>query len=356
MLAVLQKHHEIQKANVFELLLIRLPEGEIWKSFSIPYDGFHERHRVARRFFSPDGRLVAWHEFAPSDERHVVRIWDVEEEREKCAIEGAVYPVLSPDGKILAAVDQSIPRPLRKDSFSCRLYDVRDGRVLHTLQLPGDRAGWQPWPEFSPDGRLLVVNCGSSSGRGESILVFDVASAKTVFESQEWSSHFVAGPTLVTVKDNSALFRATDTWQVRARVMFSLGRHWENGGELSPEPEPVPGRAAVIVYDYYPIANDRLGTLGRYLHLTFEPGHRATWIDATSGAMTPFMACDGLLWRTTVSPSGSRLAVHGSGMTIWELPPRRSWIPTALVIGLLALIWGAWTVVRRRLTVRARAV
>ena len=212
--------------------------------------------------------------------------------------------------------------------------------------------------------RLLVVNYwsagtykdGSSYGRGESVIVFDVASGKNVFEAKEWSAHFVAGPTLVTVKDNSVLFRATDTWQVRARAMFSLGRHWDNGGELSPEPQPVPGRAAVLVYDFYPTANDRLGTLSRYLHLKFEPGHRATWIDATSGAMTPFMACDGILRRRTVSPSGSRLAVQGLGMTIWELPPRRSWIPTALVAGLLAFIWGGWIVVRRRLTVRAHPV
>ncbi len=88
---------------MFELLLIRLPGGEIWKSFPIPYGGFHGRHSVASRFFSPDGRLVAWHEFTRSDERHVVRVWDVAEGRERFSAEGVFYPVLSPDGKFLAA-------------------------------------------------------------------------------------------------------------------------------------------------------------------------------------------------------------------------------------------------------------
>jgi hypothetical protein len=251
------------------------------KSFSIPYYGSHERDRVASRFFSSDGRLVAWQEFARSDQRHVVRVWDVAEGRERFSAEGVAYPALSPDGRWLAAVEQN--KLGQRNNIACRLYDGLNGQVVHSLPLPADIAGWQPWPEFSRDGRLLVVNCGSSSGNGESVAVFDVASGKNVFEVKEWSSYFVGGATLVTVKDDTVVFRETETWQTRARATFSLGRHWDNGGKLSPEPHPVPGRAAVLVYDFYPTANDRLGTLSGYLHLKFEPGHRATWIDATSG-------------------------------------------------------------------------
>jgi hypothetical protein len=356
MLAVLQKNHEIQGTgtDMFELLLIRLPGGEIVKSFSVPYDGFRASNRIASRFFSPDGRLMAWHEFTRSDQRHVVRVWDVADGRERFAAEGVAYPVLSPDGRWLAAVEQN--KPGQRSDIACRLYDGLNGQVVHSLTLADDIAGWQPWPEFSRDGRLLVVNCGSSSGKGESVAVFDVASGKNVFEAKEWSPYFVGGATLVTVKDDTVLFRETETWQTRAQATFSLGRHWDNGGKLSPEPHPVPGRAAVLVYEYYPAANDRLGALSGYLHLKFEPGHRATWIDATSGEMTPFLACDGLLWRTAVSPDGSRLAVRGSGMTIRKLPPHRSWIPTALAAGLLAFIWNGWILVRRRLTRRALPV
>jgi WD40 repeat protein len=356
LLAILQKHHEFlgSEQPMFELLLIRLPKAEIWKAFNIPYRGFQARDRVARRFFSADGRLLAWYEFDRSADRHLVRVWDVTEGRERFAAEAVAYPALSPDGRWLAAIEQNTPG--QRNDIACRLYDVSNGQVVHSLLLPGDDAGWQPWPEFSEDGRLLVVNSGSSQGKSPSVVVFDVASGKDVFRAAEWSSHFLGGSTLVTVKDDAVRFRAADTWQVRAEAKFALGRHWDNGGELRPEPMPVPGRAAVIVYDYYPSPSNRLGDLRRSLRLEPEPGHRASWVDATTGAVTPFAAHSGLVHRTAISPGGDRLAVQGLGMTVWELPPRRSWFPMALAAGLLAFIWGVWIVVRLWFKRRPRPV
>jgi hypothetical protein len=185
--------------------------------------------------------------------------------------------------------------------------------------------------------------------------VFEVASGKIVFEAPEWSPHFIDGPTLVTVKGDSVLFRATDTWQVRARASFSLGLHWDNGSPISPEPQPVPGRAAVLVFDYYPGGGNLLSRFGRSLRLDVGAGHRASWIDAASGAVTQFTVDDGLIQQGVVSPGGARLAVQGaSGISIWELPPARSWLPMTVVAGLLAIVCAGWTVVRWRIAARAR--
>jgi WD40 repeat protein len=351
-LAVLQGDHT-RRADMLELLLIRLPGGEIARSIAIPCLEPHRPGGIAHRFFSGDGRLLAWHELALGGRGDIVRVWGVAEGRERFAIEGVVYPVLSPDGRWLATVEKNPPREWH--DIACWLYDTRNGQLVHSLPLPGDVRGWQPWPEFSPDGRLLVVNVGSSRGNGESVVVFDVASGKDVFRAREWSSHFVGGSMLVTVKDDTVQFRATDTWQIRAQATFSLGRHWDNGAALTPEPQPVPGRAAVLVYDYYPTPSDRLGALRSHLHLEPEPGHWASWVDAMSGSVISFAAHRDPVWRTVMSPRGDRLAAGGSrGLTIWELPPRRSWVPTAAVAGLLALIWGVWTVICPGIAARAR--
>jgi WD40 repeat protein len=347
LLAVLQRDRKA-RLDLLELHLIRLPEGEVWKSFSIPYDRWHKRGGIADRLFCNNGGLLAWHELA--ERRHMVRVWDVAESRERFAVDGVTYPVLSPDGSLLAAVE-----PYNGGGISCRLYDARDGQLVRSLVLDGDDAGWQPWPKFSPDGRLLAVNCRSSTGKGPAVRVFEVASGKSVLDAAEWSPHFVAGPTLVTVKDDSVLFRSTQTWQVVAQAKFSLGLHWDSGSPISPEPAPLPGPPAAIVYDYYPTGDGLLPRLGRFLHLRHDGGHRANWIDATSGQVTRFTAAEGLMMRMVVSPDGRRLAVQGSsGLAIWELPPQRSWVPAATVLGLFVVLWGAWLLVRRGRVARAR--
>jgi hypothetical protein len=111
------------------------------------------------------------------------------------------------------------------------------------------------------------------------------------------------------------------------------------------------------VYDYYPAGDNPLIRFGRFLHLNVPGGHRASWIDAVSGEVTPFAADDGLMERAVASPDGSRLVVQGSsGISVWELPPRRSWVATAVVAGLLFLIYAMWTAVRWRIAARARPV
>jgi WD40 repeat protein len=349
LLAVLQGDRKA-RLDLLELHLICLPAGEVQKSFSIPYDRWHKRGGIADRLFCENGGLLAWHELA--ERRDTVRVWDVAESRERFAVDGATYPVLSPDGSLLAVVE-----PYNRGGIACRLYDTGNGELVRSLALNGDSSGWQPWPKFSADGRLLAVNCGNSTGKGPAVRVFDVVSGKSVLDAAEWSPHFVAGPKLVTVKNDSVLFRNTQTWQVVAQAKFSLGLHWDSGSPISPEPVPLPGQPAAIVYDYYPTGDGLLPRLGRFLHLTHDGGHRANWIDATSGQVTPFAASEGLMMRHAASPDGRRLVVQGSsGLAIWDLPPRRTWVPATVVAGLFVALWGAWFLIRRVRVGRAGGV
>jgi len=365
LLAVLQG---AESRELLELHVIRLPGGEVWKSFRIPFPRFRVEDLgaawggVARRLFSPDGRLLVWweEELLQAGFRETVRVWDVVEGRERFAVDGVGHPVLSPDSRLLAVVEQHKPSEPGKSRthIACRIYDASDGQVLHSLGLPGYHAGRQPWPEFSRNGRWLVITVRDANAigvyatdpKGDSVVVFDVASGKKVFEAKEAWGRFVDGPTLVTVKDDAVLFRATDTWQIQARATFSLDPVWFS----SIVPEPVPGRAGALVFRYGPAPNDLLEKFSSYLHLKFDNRDRANWVDAMTGEVTQFKA--NIHWgiKTAVSPSGSHLVEGGGrGATIWDLPPRRSWIPTVAVGALLALVCG-WPVVRRRVMMRVR--
>ena len=61
LLAVIQ-NRDMHDDDMLELLLIRLPGGEVWKSFPLPYNRWDTLGGIARRLFSDDGRLLAWHE------------------------------------------------------------------------------------------------------------------------------------------------------------------------------------------------------------------------------------------------------------------------------------------------------
>lgn len=346
LLAVLQ-NGDRQDDDRLELLLIRLPSGKVWKSFSVQHDRWNKRGGIARRLFSNDGRLLAWHERSSfsREEVRTVRVWDVTEGRERFAVDGATHPVLSPDGKILAAVQ----------GIACRLFDTQTGKVIRSLSLPGDAAAAQQWSEFSADGQLIAVN-RASSGEGSCVTVFVVKTGKTVFEAAERSPYFIDGPTLVTVKGDSVLFRDTDTWEVQARASFSLG-HYGDGSPIPPEPHPLPGSGAVLVYE--PNRRNLLGRLGRALRLNVGTGDRLSWIDADSRTTKQFTVDGVRFMRAVVAPGGKRLVAKGfpdSDITVWELPPSRSWMPTAVVAGLLACLCVGWTVVRQRIAARFRTM
>jgi hypothetical protein len=350
LLAVLQRAHS---QKLLELHLIQLPGGKVWKSFQIPFPRWRLDAviwgGVARRLFSPDGRMLVWweDETLPVGFRETARVWDVTEGRERFAAEGVGHPVLSPDSRLLAAVEQYKPSG---PAIACRIYDVSTGKVLHSLGLPGDRAGLQPWPEFSQDGRWLVITAGNSHDVGESVVVFDVHSGKKVFEAKEARGHFVDGPILVTVKDNALLFRATNNWEVQARTTFALHPILES----SIVPEPVPGQAGVLVFRYGPAQNDPLEKFSSYFGLKLDKRNGTNWVDAMTGEVTQFKLNIEPGMRTAISPDGSRLVVGGGpGATIWDLPPRRSWIPTLAVGALLATV-GGLPVVRRWIGMRHR--
>src|SRR5262249_21759743 len=146
LLAVLERNRDSNADSTLELILIRLPGGSLWRAIPIPYDRWHQRGGIARRLFSADGRLLAWHEFSSDDNSDTVRVWDVAQERERFAADSVTYPLLSLDGRLLAAVERK--KPDDRSDIACRLYGTGNGRVIHSLPLAGDTSGWQPWPEF----------------------------------------------------------------------------------------------------------------------------------------------------------------------------------------------------------------
>ena len=352
LIAVVQRNSDPQQLETMELHLVRIPGGDIWKSLPIPYNRFNSADEIARRLFSSDGHLLAWHEYEPRDNKHFdcVRVWDVVEGRERLAITGVKNPTFSPDGRLLAVVET-----YNQDGIACRLYDMRNGQLLHSLSLPADGPGWHPWPEFSSDGYYVAVNTQSFRGKGPFVDVFDVASGESVFEAPEWSPHFVSGPVLMTVKDDAVIFRETSKWQVVRRVSFSQGKHWENGSPISPEPQAIPGTSCAFVTEYYPSWSFFLSRICRFFYLDFNLGHSITWIDSKSGSMTKFTGDDGIVVRSVISPMGGKLALQGLwGMTIWKLPPGRTWIPVSAVAFVLASLYTRWELHQWRMTNKNR--
>ena len=87
LLAVIQPNRDAKQLDTLELHLIRLPGGNIWKSLPVPYDRFQKDGGIARRLFSANGHLLAWHEYSQETEGfNGIRVWDVVEERERFVI------------------------------------------------------------------------------------------------------------------------------------------------------------------------------------------------------------------------------------------------------------------------------
>jgi RHS repeat-associated protein len=99
--------------------------------------------RVFSVAFSPDGRLLASGDFAPT-----IRLWDVQTGRLLRTLTGHtnwVWSVtFSPDGRVLASGSRD---------RTVRLWDVQTGRLLRTLT---GHTGEVRSVSFSPDGRLIA--------------------------------------------------------------------------------------------------------------------------------------------------------------------------------------------------------
>jgi WD40 repeat protein len=133
---------------------------------------------VPQMAFSPDGRLIATVDqhppriFAPGwDER--VRVWDVASGCCLRVLTGHAHRVgqvaFSPDGRLIATVDTSLPFANAVRAVTARVWDLLTGQCLHA------RAIGSAWDvAFSPDGQLLATASSDKTswpGSGANLLL-----------------------------------------------------------------------------------------------------------------------------------------------------------------------------------------
>jgi WD40 repeat protein len=222
-----------------------------------------------------------------------VVVWEVATGKQQIALtqrgDDFLSVAWSPDSKILAAGD---------DPGSLRLYDVRAGRLVATLDMK--KSGDVTALAFAPGGKLLAA---AASGVDPSkVLLWDVAGRKVTAELTEQtlgvsSLAFTAdGKTLV-----SGLRDRVSLWDVRARKL--------RGTIVSPQKDVT---CVAVTPDGRLVAT---GSRDRTVVL---------WDAATGKARATLWGHAGVLASLSFSADGRLLlaATRGlKGVHLWELTP-----------------------------------
>ncbi len=341
MLAILQDHHEFKRREEIELIVFARDTRERLLSVAIPYpvNAADKHNAIPHHLFSPDSKWLLWVEY-PFPERSI-KVWDLTSKKEAYTLPKVCYPVISPDSTLIATTQFN--RTLGKEPFAVQLWDIRTGTLRQTLPLQGTSEGWRPWSSFSPDGKLLAASSRDTNGN-QWVEVFETTTGKRVFQQDAWSPHLLAdGKTLITVKNNDVQRWNTTNWTLQGKSEFKLGRHWENGSDISPEPVAIPGKPIVMVSNYYSTTQSRyLRWLAEKLKLNTFGVHEVTFIDGPSGQRQSIaIHHDSILSSAIFSPEGNQAAfgtIAGS-MYLWEIPPRKSYIAVvwACVLGVIVV-------------------
>lgn len=350
LIAVLQEHHDFNRPDELELLVFARDTREPLAIIPVPHtaNAADKASALPRGLFSPDSKWLLWVEY-PFTGRSV-KVWDLAGKKEAYTLPKVCYPVVSPDSTLIATTH--FWRTLGKEPFAVQLWDIHTGALRQTLPLQGTSEGWKRWPSFSPNGRLLAVNSRDNNGK-QIVEVFETTTGKRVFQQDAWSPHLLPdGKTLVTVKDNDVQLWDTSNWTLRGKSDFRLGKHWENGQDIPPEPIAIPGKSIVMVADYYPsFRSPTLTWLGDTLKLNAFGSHQITFVDGPSGQrQAVVLHHDSLLSNVVFSPEGSKAAlggIHGS-LSLWEIPPHKSHTVILWAAALGTIVIGLALVLLRR--------
>ncbi len=143
-----------------------LPTGTELLSHRLP--GGAEGHLA----LSPDGSTLAV--ACARDTRNTIITWTwqtAEEPREyRLPGHGSNKAVFSQDGKLLATWDDIEP--------TVSVLDVQSGRILHTLEAPGEKYYHHVDIAFSPDGKTLVASGSGGTDQHRAVHFWDVGSGK----------------------------------------------------------------------------------------------------------------------------------------------------------------------------------
>lgn len=353
MLAVLQEHHEFRRRDEIELIVFARDTRERLLTVSVPYpaNAADKSSTIPYHLFSPDSKWLLWVEYAFPE--RAVKVWDLTSKKEAFTLPKVCYPVVSSDSTLIATTH--FWRTLGKEPFAVQLWDIRTGALRQTLPLLGTSEGWKRGPSFSPDGRLLAVNSRDNNSK-QIVEVFDTTTGKRVFQQDAWSPHLLSdGKTLVTVKNNDVQRWDTTNWTLLGKIEFQLGKYWDNGSDISPEPVTIPGKTIVMVSNYYPtVRSPYLRWLGEKLKLNTFGSHEVTFIDGQSGQRQSIaIHNDSMLSSAVFSPDGNRAAfgtITGS-MSLWEIPPRKSFVAVVWAVVLGVIVVGVTLLWLRRTTV-----
>lgn len=294
--------------------------------------------------FAPDSSFIVTSEKISqrgSFDHRVVTVVDLATGRERFKRERSGFAVISPDAKIVATVDD-VPYGVYDRPPDLKLWNARSGELIKTMEKTLSPGNSGVWPVFSPDGRRIALH--STVTR-----VYDTDSGRQVLE-KPWGGQFLCDGTLVSVSGKDVQLWDVDSGKLKRAFTFDLGRHWDNGDQISPIPRAVPTRPCLAVFNYYPSRFPALlHKVGCLAGLNLFGFNRLTLLNADDGTRQTVELHDAMFTSSCIfSPAGNAVAVGFADgvVSVFDIPPRHS--ARAVVVAAAIVLLAGFMLARGR--------
>ncbi len=234
-----------------------------------------------------------------------------------------------------------------------------------SLQLKGSVTSFYDRAAFSPDGRFVAAN--SRVDEQFLVEVFDVATGKVTFSKAGWMPQFLPdSKSIFLVKDQSLEFWESNQGKQLGSRHLDLGKFWQDGTPMWPNPIQVPTKPTVLVVDPKPpfiqsIATSfamKIGLTGNNLahFFAYFECTNVFQIVGPSGRtktlrLNGVSVLDSIVW----AKDGNMFALTSitGELSVWRFPPRKSirfvyWAFTTPLLMLL-IAWVSNRLQRRRM-------